>query len=263
MEEGKRFSHVYLDRGSPTRDSERFRNRLAAYYDQNKHAVQVETLISKKVDVIVITPVDSFIIGESITKANKAGIPVITTDTANMSEKGKVISHITSDNFQGGKLAAKLLARSIKYKGKAVILSLPTIESCIERVKGFKKAIEIYPDIEVLDELPVKADRKETEAIVQKILQEKKVIDGIFAVSDELILGALKAVESKKISKEIMLVGYDAIPEVRTAIADGRIYADVRQFPIKIGQETIKIINEHFEGIKVPPIVHMEVGTWT
>jgi hypothetical protein len=34
MEEGKRFSQVYLDRRTPLRDSVRFRNRLCAYYSQ-------------------------------------------------------------------------------------------------------------------------------------------------------------------------------------------------------------------------------------
>ena len=35
MNEGKRFSLVYLDRSTPVRDSQRFRNRLAAYYTQH------------------------------------------------------------------------------------------------------------------------------------------------------------------------------------------------------------------------------------
>lgn len=36
MEEiGKRFSLIYLERGTPSRDSQRFRNRLAAYYWEN------------------------------------------------------------------------------------------------------------------------------------------------------------------------------------------------------------------------------------
>jgi hypothetical protein len=37
MEEGKRFSLVYLERAAPVRDSERFRNRLAAYYWDHLH----------------------------------------------------------------------------------------------------------------------------------------------------------------------------------------------------------------------------------
>ncbi len=99
---------------------------LSAEYDNDKQAEHVKDLISKKVDVIVICPIDSFVIGESILLANQAGIPVITADTANMSEKGEVISHITSDNIQGGKLAGKLMARAIKYEGN-LLLERPTL----------------------------------------------------------------------------------------------------------------------------------------
>lgn len=35
MEEGKRFSLLYLERSAPVRDSQRFRNRLAAYFEDN------------------------------------------------------------------------------------------------------------------------------------------------------------------------------------------------------------------------------------
>lgn len=37
MNEGKRFSLVYLDRSTPLKDSQRFRNRLAAYHNENFH----------------------------------------------------------------------------------------------------------------------------------------------------------------------------------------------------------------------------------
>lgn len=37
MEEGQRFSLLYLERSAPIRDSQRFRNRLAAYYFENLH----------------------------------------------------------------------------------------------------------------------------------------------------------------------------------------------------------------------------------
>jgi hypothetical protein len=37
MEEGTRFSLLYLERSTPARDSKRFRNRLAAYYWDNLH----------------------------------------------------------------------------------------------------------------------------------------------------------------------------------------------------------------------------------
>ena len=241
-------------------------DELIVYSGDNNHtkqAEQVKALISEKVDAIVICPVDSMAIGKSIDEANKAGIPVFTADTTNMSEEGKVITHITSDNLQGGKLAGRLLARAINYEGNVAVLTHPTITSCLERERGFRESIESYPDIKLVSELPALGSREEAKKATEKLLSGKAKIKGVFAVSDESALGALNAIEKPGKAEKMFIVGYDAIPEAKTAIAEGRIYADVRQFPIKIGQETIKIINEYFEGIKVPPIVLVEVGTWT
>jgi hypothetical protein len=44
MEEGKRFSQVYLERLAPLRDSVRFRNRLVAYYWEHLHDVHEERI---------------------------------------------------------------------------------------------------------------------------------------------------------------------------------------------------------------------------
>lgn len=232
--------------------------------DKDKQAKQIKEHISKKLDVIAICPVDSMAIGESIVEANNAGIPVFMVDTTNMSGKGRVVSYVTSDNLHGGRLGARLLARAVKYNGNVVVLTHPTIESCLEREEGFKETLKTtYPDIKIVYEIPVLGKRDKAAEAVERVLKEKKKIDGIFAVSDESALGALKALESTKKVGEIKIVGYDAIPEARIAIAEGKIYADIRQFPIKIGHETIKTINEYFEELKIPPVVYIEVGTWT
>jgi hypothetical protein len=46
MEKGKRFSSLYIERGSPTRDSERFRNRLSAYYWENLEKTHHNSIVS-------------------------------------------------------------------------------------------------------------------------------------------------------------------------------------------------------------------------
>ncbi|MBM4208794.1 MAG: hypothetical protein FJ190_12635 [Gammaproteobacteria bacterium] len=55
-EKGKRFSLIYLDRGKPTRDSQRFRNRLAAYYWEhlNKdYKVQITNAMKREAGIEV------------------------------------------------------------------------------------------------------------------------------------------------------------------------------------------------------------------
>jgi hypothetical protein len=57
MEEiGKRFSLVYLDRGTPSQDSQRFRNRLAAYYWENiykEHNTHILNILKREAGIEV------------------------------------------------------------------------------------------------------------------------------------------------------------------------------------------------------------------
>ncbi len=66
----------------------------------------------------------------------RAGIPVFTADIA--AHGGKVVSHVASDNVQGGRLAAEALAGFIGGKGKVIIIDHPTVASVQDRVKGFE-----------------------------------------------------------------------------------------------------------------------------
>jgi ribose transport system substrate-binding protein len=70
--------------------------------DNAKQQSQTEDFISKRVDAIVLTPYDSQAIGSAIAEANAANIPVFTADIASTSREGHVLSHIASDNVQGG-----------------------------------------------------------------------------------------------------------------------------------------------------------------
>lgn len=55
---GKRFSHVYIDRGEPQKDSERFRKRLGGYIDQHFHDYrkEISRTIKRELGVDVPTP---------------------------------------------------------------------------------------------------------------------------------------------------------------------------------------------------------------
>ena len=58
-----------------------------------------------------------------------------------------------------------------------------------------------------------------------------------------------------------MVVGYDAIPEARTAIQRGSPFkASVVQHPKKIGSMTIATIARYFAGETVPAVSPVEVG---
>ena len=230
----------------------------SADFDLGKQISQVEDFISRKVDAIILSPVDSKGIGSAIAEANKAGIPVFTADIA--AEEGKVVSHIASDNVQGGRLAGEYLAKILNGKGNIAIINQPAITSVLDRVAGFREAIVKYPDIKVVADVNGQGVRDRSLQATADVLQANPKLDGIFGINDDSALGALDAVNQFN-RKGIIIIGYDATPPAVDAILkDSPLKADVVQYPKKIGVKTIDIINDYFNNKTVPKNVPVEVG---
>ena len=230
----------------------------SAEWDLGKQTSQIEDFISRKVNAIVICPVDSKGIGSGITEANKAGIPVFTADIA--ADEGKVVAHIASDNVQGGRLAGEYLAKLLNGKGKIAVINQPAITSVLDRVAGFKEAISGYPDIKIVADVNGQGVRDRSLQAAADVLQANPDLDGIFGINDDTALGALDAVNQFN-RKTISIIGYDATPPAADAILKGTpLKADVVQYPKKIGIKTIDIISDYFNNKPVPENVPVEVG---
>lgn len=231
--------------------------------DSSKQQSQVEDFISKKVDAIVLTPADSQAIGSAIAEANNANIPVFTADIASASKQGKVVSHIASDNVQGGQQAGTLMCKAVGNAGSVAIIDQPEVTSVQDRVKGFKMALQQHcPGVKIVADVDAGGTRDKANSDMGDILQAHKDLKGVFGVNDDSALGAVTAIRAAGLSN-IAVVGYDATPEARTAIASGQMYGDAIQSPDKIGQLTIDAIHDYFSGKKVPPHVEVSVGTYT
>jgi ribose transport system substrate-binding protein len=236
---------------------------VSAEFDPSRQANQIDEFIVQKVSAIVVSPCDSRSVGASIAVANQANIPVFTADIANLSLMGKVVSHIASDNVQGGREAAKLLAKAISNKGKVAILSHPEVASVSDRVKGFKEQLAAYSEISVVAELSADGRRDKAVRVTEDLLESHPDLAGIFGINDDTALGALAAIEAAGKAGKIQIVGYDATPEARSKIANGALYGDVIQSPRRIGELTMQAIHDFFSGKTPPSIIAVEVSTYT
>ncbi|HZZ64298.1 MAG TPA: substrate-binding domain-containing protein [Candidatus Baltobacteraceae bacterium] len=231
--------------------------------DSARQQSQVEDFISKKVDAIVLTPYDSQAIGSAIAEANNANIPVFTADIASTSKQGKVVSHVASDNVQGGEQAASLMCKAIGGSGEVAILDEPEVTSVQDRVKGFKLGLAQHcPRAKVVAEVDSGGTRDKANSDMGDILQAHKNLKGVFGINDDSALGAVAAIRAAGLSG-IAVIGYDATPEARTAIANGQIYGDAVQHPDVIGRDVIQIVHDYFAGKSVPPKVNVPVGIYT
>ncbi|MBV8365713.1 MAG: substrate-binding domain-containing protein [Candidatus Eremiobacteraeota bacterium] len=235
-----------------------------ANHDQAKQTSQVEDFISKHVDVIILSPADSKAVGPAIVEANSANIPVFTADIASTAARGTVISHIASDNIQGGKVAADLLGAALGGRGDIAIIDEPEVTSVQDRVKGFKDELAAkYPAIRIVADQTAGGERAQAASVTDNLLQRFPNLNGIFGINDDSALGALAAVRSAGKVGKIKIVGYDANPEARKAIDAGEMVGDPEQHPDQIGKLTIDTIHDYFSGSTPPSRIPVTVGSYT
>ena len=229
----------------------------SAEMDLHTQTGQVEDFIAQKVDAIVVCPVDSKSIAGAIRKANDAKIPVFTADIA--AQGGDVVSHIASDNVEGGRLAGEYMVKLLGGKGKIVIVNHPIDTSVQDRVRGFKEAI-VKSNIKIVDDQACEGLRDKAMAVMENLLQKHRDLDGVFAINDSAALGCLAAIRQAK-RTDVAIVGYDGDPEARQEILAGSpLKADAVQFPREIGKVTVQTIAKYLKGEQVPKIVPIKVG---
>jgi ribose transport system substrate-binding protein len=224
-------------------------------FDVAKQKDQIENFIVRKVAAIIVCPCDSKSIGTSVAAANRAGIPVFTADIAVLAAGVDVVCHVASDNVAGGRLAAQVLVEALGGQGKVAIIDHPEVESVIQRVKGFEAELTLHNGLEIVAKLPGRGVKDVAFRTAEDILQAHPDLDAIFGINDDTALGALAAVEKAGKGDRLTIIGFDAVPEARQAIAAGRIYADVIQQPRLIGRTTIGAIADYMSGREVPPRV--------
>lgn len=230
----------------------------AAEWDASRQIAQIEDFITRGVDAVVVSPVDSSGVGAGIRAANRAGIPVFTADIASFG--GDVVSHIASDNLAGGRLAGEYLVQRLGGRGKVAIINQPIVTSTLDRVQGFREVMDRHPDIEIVADVDGHGLRDRALQAASDVLEANPELDGVFAINDDSALGTLDAVEDFA-RDGIVIIGYDATPPAREAILAGRaLVADVVQHPYEIGWQTIDTIARFLAGEEVPAVVPVEVG---
>jgi ribose transport system substrate-binding protein len=231
---------------------------VACEMDPAKQAAQIEDFVAERVSAILLAPCDSDAVGPHLAGPERAGIPVFTADIA--ARSGKVVSHVASDNVQGGRLAARAMAAALGDRGNVLIIDHPTVASVQDRVRGFEDEIRQHPGIRIVGRPSADGQRAKAMSVMEDMLQAHPDLNGVFGINDDSALGALSVVESAG-RKDIAIVGYDATDEAQAAMRrSSALKAEVIQQPDKIGRTAIDIIARYLKGETVPPLVSVDVG---
>ncbi|MFI6024234.1 substrate-binding domain-containing protein [Amycolatopsis magusensis] len=178
--------------------------------DVNQQIAQVETLITAKVDVLVILPFD----GKALTgvgqQAMDAGIPVINVDRV-FDTPLAFRTWIGGDNYRMGVNAGNYIAQQMKAKNitapvigeVAGIDSLPLTQ---ERSQGFKDALT-RAGFAVGPRVSAQFTPESGESMTANLLQSAAKLDALWNHDDDQGVGVLAAIENANRSEFIMVGG--------------------------------------------------------
>lgn len=219
-----------------------------------KELGNVEDLLVKGVDVLLINPTDSDAVVSSVKAANRERIPVVTLDRA--ANGGKVVSHVASDNVLGGEVAGNFIIEKLGGKGKVVELEgIPGTTAARDRGTGFNKAVN--GKLEVVAKQAADFDRTKGLNVMENILQAQPEIDAVFAHNDEMALGALKAIEAS--GRNIFVVGFDATDDAVSAVKNGKLAGTIAQKPALIGAMGVEVADKIIKKENVESNVPVEL----
>ena len=207
--------------------------------DREKQIQIVEDFIVKKVAGIVLAPTDAGALVPVVERAAAARIPVVIIDSD--IETDKRVSFVATDNYAGGALAAKHMAKLLGGKGKvAVIKYMAGSASTTARENGFIETLKKgFPEIELVEDR-YGMDTVETAlSAAEDVLTRHKELDGIFACNESTSRGALRALESQGRAGAVKMIGFDAADALLKGLEAGRIAALVIQNPQAMGYKGV------------------------
>lgn len=160
--------------------------------DINKQISDMQDLITKKVDAIVITAASPTALAPVVEEATEAGIKVVSFD--NVVETDKQVATVGIDEKEFGRIGAQWLADILDGKGKIVVLNgIAGTATDSMRWGGAEEVFNKYPDIEILGSANASWDYAQGKAAMESMLSAYPEIDGVWSQGGAMTQGAIDA----------------------------------------------------------------------
>ena len=214
---------------------------------------QIEDLLVKGVDAIVISPNNSTEIVPAVRKANEKKVPVIALDAV-VGEGANVATHVGFDNAAGGKVAADDLA---KLGVKKALELQGAVGAYHARMRGSGFENEAKGKFDVIPR-PAEWLAENAQAITADVVTANPGVDAIFSHNDEMVRGVLAGLrqigKTAKVGEpgHIAIVAIDGTPLALQRIRNGEQDGTVQQDPFEMGALAIRSALSAIKGDKLP-----------
>lgn len=190
--------------------------------DVTKQNNDVQDLITRGINVLIINPVDPKGIAPALAAAEAAGVKVVTVDRP--IDSGAE-SFVGRDNKAMGQLVGEAMVATLGAAGGKVIEIQGDAGGTVakDRSEGFHAAADAASNITIVEGPYANYIRSEAVTAMQDLLQANPDVKAVYAHNDDMALGALQVLQENN-RTDVKVFGVDGLMEAVKAIADGDQY---------------------------------------
>jgi ABC-type sugar transport system substrate-binding protein len=228
-------------------------------------ATELRKLVAGDADCYIVNPITSTNLVAALRGVTR---PIVNVDSpldAEASERAgvRLATYIGTDDFESGRLAGLQMAALLPDGGDvALIGGIATNVNSGIRLRGFERGIE-GSRVRVVTRVNADYNRTKAQIAAARILRARPQLDGIFAVSDSMVLGIADALRGLGQSGKIKVIGHDGTPEALANVRDGTISADVSQYPYVMGRMAVDACVAAARGARLPARVDAPIALLT
>ncbi|WPB88362.1 substrate-binding domain-containing protein [Streptomyces malaysiensis] len=218
--------------------------------DVTKQNNDIQDLITRGVDVLMVNPVDPKGVKAGLAAAKSAGVSVVTVDRPVPSGAA---AHVGRDNTAMGQLVGERIAKELGPKGGKIIEIKGDAGGAVarDRSAGFHKAVAANKKIRVVSGPYCDYIRSKAVTAMQDLLQTNPDVKAVYAHNDDMALGALQVLKENGRS-DVKVAGVDGLMEAVKAIDQhGPYSATALNDPISLGRTAVKTAEDVADGKKV------------
>ncbi|MFI5874458.1 substrate-binding domain-containing protein [Streptomyces sp. NPDC051445] len=222
---------------------------------------QIETLINKKVDVLVVLPADGKALTQVGLKAMRAGIPVVNLDRI-FNTPQAYRCWVGGDNYGMGLNAGYYIGEKLKGKSDARVIELAgldNLELTKQRTQGFDDALKNYPNVKKVARQAAEFTVESGQAKMAQLLQAQSKFDALWNHDDDQGVGALRAIEQAGRDDFLMVGGAGALAAFQAIKQDNGVLKATVLYPPTMAGSAIDLARALGQGKGIGGLAEYEI----
>ncbi|MFC3576910.1 substrate-binding domain-containing protein [Streptomyces yaanensis] len=222
--------------------------------DNEGQVAAMESLISRRVKGILITPSNGTGVLSTIAEARRQGILVIALDSTTQPPSATDATYAT-DNVQAGRLQGAYLRAALAGRPPKVIMLDGTDDSTVseQRHDGFLKGFGITNGSPAIrGQANTNGERNPAQTAMENLLERTSDINTVYTINEPVAGGASAAIAARGLTRKVTIGSIDGGCDGIRDVKSGMYAATVMQFPVTMATRGVDAVVEYARSGKKP-----------